>query len=226
MGSNAAELEFVETLRTFEPLIWYAANRYEIPGVLLPEDLYQEGLIALEDALVEHWDHPPDSEEFARAFKSRLFHRVHDVLKRHKTQSRDWRKEVRALLDEDDEDDGIVARLRQSTFPPPDRGLELRDLTRFLERLRDDLKQASLEGSLWGNSADDALEILEIVSDDEYEIPKHIRDLYERMPTHMTNAILGEITGWDRMKVRRALKRLRKHARTIARQFGYQIPEE
>jgi len=222
---------FIRKLREYEPLLWAAAKRFEIKGVLLPEDLYQEGMIALEQTFEEHWKTDPDSPDFTRSFKSRLFHRMSDVLRRHKTQSRDWRREVRdgARLSPDattDPDVPVCDRLPQSVFPPPDSSLELRDLKRFVKTLEADLKEASLNGPLWGSSADDALEVLRLVVDDGLEIPDEIREAYERMPSRMTNMVLAEITGWDVMKVRRALKRLRKHARQLAGSFGLQPPKE
>jgi len=217
---------FLKKVDEFEPLLWYAAKRFEIPGVLLPEDLYQEGLIALEETFDNHWTCDPDSYDFTRAFKSRLFHRMSEVLRRHKTESRDWRKELHATLDNDDENE-VLGKIPQTTFPSPDHLLAMRDLSRYLEAIEAELKQAAIDGPLFSTIADDALELLRILVDPDFELPEHIKSCYERLPSSgLSNSILAELTGWDIMHVRRALKRLRKHAAKLASQFGLVIPSE
>ncbi len=221
---------FEKKVIEYEPLLWYAARRFEIPGILPREDLYQEGLIVLDELLTETIVNHPDSGDFTRSFKTRLFHRMSEKLKPHKTQKRDWKKELRDLLFKDERDnDGTVSifnRIPQSTFPSPDHLSELLALQQYLDALESDLKQASLTGQLWGNSADDALEVLHLVIDPDLKIPKEISSIYERFPTALTKPLLSELTGWDRNKVRRALRRLRKHARELAPKFGIEVPPE
>ena len=219
--------EFEEKVAQFEPLLWYAAKRLEIPGVLPKEDLYQEGLRALDATFEEHFEYDPDSEEFTRAFKSRLFHRISHCLRKHKTGSRDWRKEVHDSISSfSEEGDSIFDRISQTVFPPPDYLLELEDLHSYLDALEVDLKDASLDGPLWGNSAEDALEVLRLVTDPDYDIPDEVKMLYERIPSKITNPLIADIKGWDLMKVRRAISRLRKHARLLAPYYGITPPKD
>jgi RNA polymerase sigma factor (sigma-70 family) len=211
---------FVLKLREFEPLLWYAANRFEIPGVLWKEDLYQEGLLALEESLDQCVDHP-ETLQFTRYFKSYLFHRMSDCLRRHKRHCRDWRREVREVLgDSEDPEVNPLARVPQDTYPSPDYALEMEAVRKYLEAVTNDLERAAREGSIWGNSAEDALELVKILTDPDLEVPEEVHALYERVPAHLSHTILAEITGWDAMKVRRALRRLRKHAISLAAAYG------
>lgn len=217
---------FYQKVTEFDSLLWYAAKRFEIKGVLHCEDLYQEGLVALEETFDNHWTRHPDSPEFTRAFKSRLFHRMSEVLRRCKTQSRDWRKELHSLLDPDSEDDtrDILNQIPQTTFPPPDRGLELEGLQKYRTAIEDSLRVAARSKPCFSTLEEDAIELLHLVTDPDYEVPDALKIFYERVPSEgFSNAILAEITGWDVMHVRRALKRLRLHARQLATEYGLTI---
>lgn len=227
MGSiyDSVEGEYLlKKIEEFDKLLWFAAKRFAISGVLLPEDLYQEGLIALDESLEEDWQHHPDTKEFERSFKSRLFHRMSHCLRWYKQDCRDWRKEVHEVINNfEDEDEGssLLERVEQNMFPSPDTSCEIRDLYHFLESVRDRLDDISINGSLWNNSADDALEILDLIMDPI--IPDNICQMYERVPGHLSNALLAEVTGWDIMKVRRAIKRLREIASDIAPNFDIEV---
>lgn len=212
----------IKKLKTFEKLIWFAAKRFSIPGVLQPDDLYQEGLIALEETLAESLDHP-DSAEFSRTFKSRLFHKILHILRRHKTASRDWRLEVRDVLNASE--DGTLTSIFD-TIPADDNSnpeyiVSNNQLSEFVIDLRRELKKESVKGSIFGNSYDDALEVLDIVINyDPMTVPEEVVLTYERVPGHLSSAMISEITGWDIMKVRRALSKLRKEAAKICPKYG------
>lgn len=215
---------FLRKVGEYEPLLHYAAKRFEIPGVLNWEDLYQEGMIALEETFDYHWTRDPDSEEFTKAFKSRLFHRMHEVLRKYKTQSRDWRKELHATLDMDDEDD-IFNKIPQRTFPPPDHNLHVQDLNKYVGELQESLREASRKAVGYSTFFVDAIELLNLITDPNLELPEDITDCYDRVPTEgFSNTILAELTGWDVMHVRRAMKRLRRHARVLSEKYGFSIP--
>ena len=211
---------FLKKLAEFEPLIWYAAKRYEVRGRLPAEDLYQEGLLALDDTLEQHWQHDPESHEFNRAFKSRLWHRMSHCLRHHNTESRDWKKEVRSFVNEEGDEISPLENVPQTTFPDPDITLRVRDVLRYLHAIKEDLIDQALKASIWGNSADDALQILQIIMASDDEIPDSMRDMYERIPSRLTKTVLVELTGWDIMKVRRGLNRLRTTAKKLAPSYG------
>jgi len=220
---------FAKKLIDFEPLLRYAAKRFEIQGVLSREDLYQEGLVALITTFEEHWEVHPDSDSFERSFKSRLFNSMSNCLRKHKTQSRDWKKELRDVISEksgSDKDFSPLNSIPQTTFPSPDYALEIEDIDRYLDALENDLSVASIRGQMWGNTAEDALEIFKLVTDPNLDVPDEVKECYERLPRGLSNAIIAELTGWDLMKVRRAISRMRKHARRLAPDYGIHPPKE
>lgn len=209
--------------KDFRSLLRFAAKRYEIKGILPFEDLYQEGLIALHDTLEYHWDMDPDSDNFSRAFRYRLFHRLAKELRRYRTKSRDY-KCCESLSSEDE---SSIPRFKNKLVDyvnTPDRSLEVSALRKYISALEDDLERASLTGSIWGNSADDGLEIFRLFKD--YDGPLGDDVSYERVHRRMNNPAICRITGMDLMKVRRALRRLRKHAMTLAPQYGVDVPRE
>ncbi len=97
MGNHTAV--FTRKLKEYESLIRYASRRYQIRGVLDPDDLYQEGLLILDKMLrpgVHDYEHEfdPDSVDFRKMFKTELWHGLWKVLQKCKAQKRDWKKIV------------------------------------------------------------------------------------------------------------------------------------
>lgn len=94
MATGDRDEVFLQKLREFEGLIRYASRRYHIPGVLDPDDLYQEGLLILDKMLCDDYAYvlDPDSIDFKKMFKTELWHGLWKVLQKCKTQKRDWKK--------------------------------------------------------------------------------------------------------------------------------------
>lgn len=216
---------FLKKLKEFESLLWYVAKRFEIPGVLSKEDLYQEGLITLDFALEQNWEYHPDTPEFNRMFKSRLYHAMSAQLRFHKQRCRDWRNELRdSVTSYEDSEGSLLDNLQQSTFRSPDYRLENDSVKMFFVALESRIEDAASNGSIWGGSADDALTIFRMISDPNFEVPQSVVDMYERFPSRLTNTILSEVLGWNVMRVRRAVSKLRKHAKELSIDYGIVVP--
>ena len=76
-------------------LIHAAANRMAIPGRLDHDDLCQEAQMLLWE-MVEEGDYPTDSSDFSKLYKTRLWHRMTDLVRRERTEGRDYRREIHA----------------------------------------------------------------------------------------------------------------------------------
>ncbi len=70
---NDCSTLFKTALLEYEGLIWSAARRYHIPGLLDPEDLYQEGCIILAEMLRDG-TFEAESIDFQKMFKTKLWH--------------------------------------------------------------------------------------------------------------------------------------------------------
>ena len=89
---------FADIADRWQPLIWRAAIDYALPGKVDVDDLVQEGLKLLFEEVTKRvntlqmWE--VDSNDFARYFKSALFHRFVDLKRSHTTKKRDYKLEV------------------------------------------------------------------------------------------------------------------------------------
>lgn len=244
---------FLQKLQEFESLIRYASNRYHIPGVLDPEDLYQEGLLILDkvvtDELANEWvlasrrsgarihvDKLADrTADFRKMFKTELWHGLWHVLQKFKTKKRDWRK-----LEQNDFSD--INRSVSEDYPWD------RSLTRSASVKAEDISSVGLDPEQIVELAeklqevDSFLDILINRLDDEArvvlhellyprswdEIPKVLRtngydDEYWRVPKKIPQHVLARMLGWSLIRVRRAISRIRKQATVVGDELGLDI---
>jgi len=215
--------EYLRKLREFDRLIRYAAFRYRIPGVLDSEDLYQEGLIIL-DKMFRKYNFHPDSDDFRKMFKTELWHGLWHVLQKYKQSKRDWRrvlnKDLSTLELASDEESGNLHSdaLHAFASSPEDHVRETQtneSLSLFLDTLvarLDDEARVVLSELLYPRSWSEIPEESKKNSSDDiyWRCPK------KRIPRH----ILASILGFPKIRVRRAIKRIRSAALEVSTELG------
>lgn len=218
MGDHTKQ--FNEKVQEYNRLIWYAARRYRIQGVLDPEDLYQEGLIIL-DKMFREYDFHPDSPDFRKMFKTELWHGLHHVLQRHKAEKRDHRntvlgEDVSELIESSEGD--MWDRPRPET--PEQKifaGLEIERVDEFIETLYQQLDweaQVVLREIINPRSWEEIPESCRTTKNDEPVWRK-----FKQIPQH----VIANILDWPLIAVRRAIKRIRKTAKLLARDSGFKL---
>lgn len=218
---------FLRKLREFDTLIKFASRRYRIPGVLDPEDLYQEGLMILDsvfrDIEIGKYSFDPDSPDFRKVFKTELWHGLWKVLQHHKAQKRDFKRTLPGDISETE--DYLADEFELPDFlisPSPEarvlRGEEKRKAEDFLHQL-----------SLCLDEEENQL-LTELTKQRKWdEIPEeHLRntmgDKYWRVQKkRVPQNVIANILGWSVIRVRRTIKRIRRQAMVLAKEKGVSL---
>jgi DNA-directed RNA polymerase specialized sigma24 family protein len=207
---------FVDRLRRVEPLLWSYATHYSIPGVLPPEDLYQEGLIEL-DRYATEW---PDLDDaaFLQKLRRRLSSVMIDHVRHHNRTCRDWKQtlieDTESLLDAETSLEKFaylphdVLQSLEDFHPSPEDEYERKRREREAECFIEDVRSGLDKEAQWVFQ-----EIL------HGEVPEQIKGEFERVPTHLSEQVIGLIFGWDRSYSRRVLQRVRKRARLVIQRY-------
>lgn len=218
------EALFIRKLQEWEGLIKFASRRYSVPGVLDPEDLYQESLIIL-DNMFRKYDFEPDSDDFRKMFKTELWHGLWHVLQRTKASKRDWKRLVpKDYSDMENEstcgdrdvapghvmstDNPELAYAEKEAHEAVDKLIDL-----LVERLDDEAK-VILNEMLHPRSWDDIPEEFKFTGREE---------VYWRTPKHIPQHTIAEVLGWPLIRVRRAAKRVRRQAKALGEELGLDI---
>lgn len=213
------ELGFRQQLKKYQSFISGVSRRFEIRGLLSQEDLFQEGLITLHIS-IEESEHPLDTEEFARYFRSKLYYAMRYQLRYYRAKSRDWTHAVRqSTVDwvsaRDDDDTKFDVVIRESAYSNlVDVEIEaLLDRRSFpFDKFIDELKNV-LRNSM---QSTDALKLLDFFLNPDYEIPENVRKMYNRIPSNKyAERLLSRVLNWDRNRLRRAKERLREAVREL-----------
>lgn len=215
---------FLRKVEEWEGLIRFASHRYRIPGVLEPDDLYQEGLMILDD-MFRKYDFEPDSDDFRKMFKTELWHGLWHVLQKYKTIKRDWRKVTPkdfADIERDlasGEADGLPLDRVTCTFTPEE-AYEIKESTenteRFIEMLvdrLDDEARVVLSELIYPRTWDEIPDKYKCTGNDE---------VYWRVPKKVPQHVLADLLGWPLIRVRRAITRIRKHAKALGVEVGFE----
>jgi RNA polymerase sigma factor (sigma-70 family) len=215
--------DYLPFLNKFEGVIWNVAKKFST-GTLELDDLYQEGLLVLDECILKYankfgsCDH--NSKEFSYCFKAHLFHKYNNLRRFYQRGTRDCRKMIseNRCSELDGEVTSIFDTVEQDTYPNPDIAIELSSLKVFINDLKDKLsKESSRRVS---SSADkDALIVLDILLNSE---ETGCSESCER-PRKTYNE-LSELLGWSTMKVNRAFSNLRKRFKTVAVQHEISCP--
>lgn len=197
-------MEFCYYYNTYNKLIKYAAKRYEIRGILDKEDLYQEGLAALHISIEKYKDKP----DFSKSFKSHLFYVMSNTRNMYFTKARESTVTNR-LFSESSIIDSVSG---EETTDILSRTI---DLNKFKKELIDKLRNNKRKVAKY------ALDILNIITDDDFTIPDSVRQLYKRIPNRITDEIISNVTGYDINKVKKGIKFLREETMKLAKKYGY-----
>lgn len=230
--TTSREDVFLKKVKEYDSLIRYAAKRYKISGVVDPDDLYQEGLFIL-DECVRKSSFEPDSSDFRKMFKTKLWHGLGKAIHKRKAKKRTWKK----ILNEDfSQLERLVSRSHDysssselgasvedfySAKLNPEQSLELREevneVDKFLELLVDRLD-------------DDARIVLyELLYPREWsDIPEDcianaFGDEYWRVPKKIPKAVIARAMDWPLTKFRRAVSRVRKQSKILGEELGIDI---
>lgn len=207
-------VDFLTRLKYLELTIWSYARHYEIQGVLLAEDLYQEGLIELDDTQKLYPDLP--DEVFAQYFKTRMASRFRKHIRYHHQQRRDWQSTVliydieRFIESKQAEpvnqerftamDSNYFEELAPSPEDEYERQKKIDEALQFIEEVKaglDDEAQWAFEQLLSG------------------EVPDQLKGEFQRVPGHCSITVIGLIFSWDRAYTWRVIKRIRRRAKVI-----------
>lgn len=211
--------DFLSRLKKLELTVWTYARHYEIRGVLLADDLYQEGLIELDETSTLY----PDlhDEVFARYFKTRLISRYRKLIRYHTQQQRDWQNTVyifdleRFLESKQGQPVGPIAEtvdycyhLFDQLEPSPEETYERQQEISEAERFIQEVKEGLDEEAQW---AFDQLLC--------GEVPEQLKAEFKRVPGHSSVTVIGLIFGWDRAYTWRIIKRIRARAKLVISRY-------
>lgn len=209
-------VDFLTRLKNLELTIWSYARHYEIQGVLLAEDLYQEGLIELDETAKLYDDLP--TEVFAQYFKVRMASRFRKLIRYHTQQRRDWQQTV-LIYDlerflETKQSHPVATteyasidycyHLYEELEPSPDEIYEHQEKVAEAERFIEDVKRGLDDEAQWA---------FDIILNGE--VPQQLHGEFKRVPGHASVTVIGLILGWDRTYTWRVLKRIRRRAKMI-----------
>lgn len=228
---------FLRKLKEFEGLLRFAAQRYSINGVVEPDDLYQEGCVLL-DTMIRNGVFEPDSEDFRKMFKTRLWHELWRFPRAAKSQKRDYRKnlsfDVSPTLQDLMTEQVDCTQSDPGTFDPekalgtettsPEITVLVHEesvrTSKFLDELRSRL------------DADACRVFQELVSPRTWEdIPQQYRetvwgDGYFRLPRRIPHRVLADTFDWPMSRFRHALRRIRRVAKELAVELEFDCVEE
>lgn len=226
MGEDYCD-EFMDKLKEFDSLIRYAAHRCRIPGVLDPEDLYQEGLLILDRMFHDDYEYYLETDvDFRKMFKTELWHGLIKIINKHKAKRRDFKK----VLNEDYIDIERKVQMREEGAPAveafqgnydPEQAFFVKEeadqvelfMDKLVERLDDDANVV-LQELMYPTDWEDIPEVFKWTATD---------GVYERMPKRVPLHIIAELLGWPHIKVRRAVKRIRKASQELAPEMGFDL---
>lgn len=224
---------FTEKRKEFSGLIRYAAKRYQIPGLLDKEDLQQEALIILDEFVKSDRFHP-DTDDFRKMFKTTLWHGLSNVLRAHKTQKRDYRKKLHQDFSELEQrmSDFEGTNLRIALDLGFGEALSIQanpeEFSIAMEKIAElDMFLKQLEGILDKDAKVVLQEILVPRSWDE--IPEYCKvntsgDEYWRTPRKkVPQQVIARYLDWPLIRVKRAIKRIRRKATEIESSIGSQF---
>lgn len=208
--------DFLSRLKSLELTIWSYAKYYEIQGVLLAEDLYQEGLMELDETNKLYPDLP--TEVFAQYFKTRLASRFRKLIRYHNQQRRDWQHTI-LVYDLERFIEGKQGNLVWAEYA---------SVNRSFGHLLDNLEPSPEEVYEQRQKIAEAEEFIQDVKDgldDEArwvfdqlltgEVPEQLKAEFKRVPGHASVTVISLIFGWDRCYTARVIQRIRRRARQI-----------
>lgn len=207
---------FLNRLRQVESLIWSYAKHYEIAGVLPAEDLYQEGLIEL----VKYSDEFPDLEDniFVQRLRRRLACVMVDHIRHHSYRCRDWKQtiiedtesllECEAALETAPHLPYDVFQSLEDFYPSPEDEYERKLLEREAETFIEEVRRGLDKEAQWVFQ-----EIL------QGQVPDQIKCEFERVPSHLSERVIGLIFGWDRSYARRVIHRVKKRVKLVIQHY-------
>lgn len=234
MFEEDREAVFLDKLQEYEGLIRFASKRYQIPGILDCEDLYQEGCMILNKMLQDDYAYPldPYSRDFRKMFKTELWHRLGHCTHKQKARKRDYRKV--AFKDFGDIDPTPVNdSSARDTFTNEEldsfsSGLSPEelyeaiehqcDVEEFLDNLiesLDDEAQIVLSELLFPTPWEEIPDSCKLKSD----FTVRVRNPKKKIP----QSVLAEMLDWPLVRVRRAITRIRRTAIIIAENKGLKV---
>lgn len=213
---------FLARLQDLESTIWKFATRYEIPGVVLAEDLYQEGLIELDSSCKLYPDFEP--KLFKQYYTVRLRSRLTNVVRYNTSSCRDWRKTIWIGSLEQDISESNIRSIRVLK----EIGIGKHLVDHLVDALQD-LNTPETEFTHQRKLVEAKQFIAEVsVGLDEEarkvffyillgEIPDAIKHQFQRVPGRISVATLCKIFDCTPRHIRTVLQHIRKQAKRIIR---------
>lgn len=211
-------VDFLTRLKTLELTIWSYARHYEIRGVLLAEDLYQEGLIELDETAKLYPD--LDHDVFVSYFKVRMASRFKKQIRYHMAQCRDCNNTVviwdlerflevkQGLAIAGDRTDLDYCQLLHDELEPsPEDALERKLREAETERFIAEVKAGLDDEAQWAFD--------QLLSG---EVPEQLHGEFKRVPGHVSVTVIGLIFGWDRAYAYRVIQRVRRRVKALISQ--------
>lgn len=204
--------DFEKKLEMFQWVIKFASRRFEIPGELDRSDLVQEGMLVLNDCVQEYEVEVVDELSFQKLFKTRLYHRMSDLIRACKAQCRDFR--VSDSVDwsgtpESMEGEGSLAlceKIEGHVLDPSDYDGE-HDMEVFLNALSEklDFFQSRILFVLLNPPA-------------QSDMPEHLQQ--STLKKELSVYTMASILGAPYSDVKRELRHLRAKASEVAHELG------
>lgn len=197
--------EMPRKAREFHSLLRGAAHYYAVPGVLDPDDLYQQGLVLL-DRMFTQRDLYPDSPDFRKLFKTELWHGLSNQCGKERAQCRDWRRRISETQGELGADDEYTLwDLLPAPALTPEAALEWAQSAQRVQAFLADMY-------LVLDPAGRAL-LQELMEPTEVEAA--VLATYQRVPSKPSTQMLARKLHWSQTRVKRVLATIREHARRL-----------
>lgn len=212
-GSEVSKESIKEWLRTtkisekiqeFNGVMLAASSRYEIPGVLDAEDLYQEALHIL-DMMFVSYDFSPDSDDFRKMFKTHLWHELSTLCQRENYQKRDWKSKISEQTSLEDGVGSLWDVIPGDTLPA-DIYIEYKESASRVEAFLSDMNFILDE---------DGKVLFNELLDPSPLDPNIVKD-YKRVPKKRSSTILSRQLGWTKYKVTKYLDQIKKYTHNCA----------
>jgi len=211
------EQQFNKQAKKYNRKLRRIAENLKIPGVLDPDDLFQEGLIIL-DRVLNEYNFDPESTDFEKYFKTAAYHRMITLQRYHQAKMRNWKKTVveSGCKSRDDEGPAFFLDTLPSANCTPEEYLMYSD---------SETKAANFRADLIELLPMETVELLIELIDPTPMSENEVKAYFHRIPSNISRSrptwLIAQQLKWSRSKVRRHMLKIREAAASLAPLYGY-----
>jgi hypothetical protein len=213
---------FLQVVKCYERLIWRKSHKYVIKGYVEVEDLFQEGLVSLDETLRDS-SNAPGTPEFTAEFMANYRSHMYLVMRVHHKTCRE--ESVGDLSNTDvNIDPCAMPTMSHREDTNPEKIVASRNYSVAVNKLLGEVEKYLLDKSSMNSHFVDAYSLLKILSFCS-EGDGCVIDYVEMRNTQsfVSSRIVRRLTGWGLARSRYALDVLRKTVLRTALVYGIDL---